>query len=48
VKKWHGAGDTIARDTTRTMWYMKPGKDECSVIDAGRAQNEKIAYGTEV
>jgi hypothetical protein len=37
------AGDTIARDTTRTVWYKKPGMDGRSGRDVGRARNAEMA-----
>jgi hypothetical protein len=46
VKKWHSAGDTIARDTTGTLWQRKLRKDKQRKIDVGRARNAKMAEGT--
>jgi hypothetical protein len=38
-QRWHGAVDTMARDTARIMWYEKPGKD-------GRARKAAKKYRT--
>jgi hypothetical protein len=43
MQKWHGTGDTITRDMTRTIWWKKSGKDEHSGRDAGRDLNAKMA-----
>jgi hypothetical protein len=43
VQEWHGAGDTIARDMTRRVWYKKPRKDGHLGRDVGRARNATMA-----
>jgi hypothetical protein len=39
AQRWHGAGDTIARDTTSTLWYTNLGKDGRLGGDVGSASN---------
>jgi hypothetical protein len=37
--KWHGAGNTMARDMTRSMWDKKPRNNERTGRDCGNIWN---------
>jgi hypothetical protein len=48
MHEWHGAGKTITKNTTRTIWYKKPGKDAHFETDVSWHQNTAMAKGAEM